>query len=92
MTNNQKPGTLTPRTIGLAALIALAAVAVVAVFMLSPASALAGGESSCEAAADYHYREAIKAEPGAQDHFWAGAAAETLEKKGEDCGWVAPEA
>lgn len=88
MTPDDKPAHLTPRNIGLAILLALAVVAVVAVFMLSPVSAMKTDEAQadvCKDAAEWHYSQAIKATPEAEYHFWAGAAAEKLAATGGTC-------
>lgn len=90
MTPDDKPAHLTPRSIGLAILLALAFVAVGAVFMLSPVSAMKSDKAQAEAcknAAEWHYAEAIKATPDAEYHFWAGAAAEKLAATGGTCDW-----
>lgn len=88
MTPDDKPNVMTPKNVGLALLLALALVGVVAVFMLSPVSAMKTDKAqaqACKEAAQWHYAEAVKATPEAEYHFWAGAAAEKLAATGGTC-------
>lgn len=87
----KQPNGVSGRTVGLAFLIALSVVAVAAVFLMSPVSGFSDAkESNCSDAAEWHYREALKATPDAEYHFWAGAAAEKLASTGMECDWEAP--
>lgn len=89
--NDDKPASLNARNIGLAALLALAIVAVAAAFLMGPAGASIiqdDSPSDCQAAAAWHYGEALKAGSNSEYHFWAGAAAEKLAATGGSCdGW-----
>lgn len=88
MTPDDKPNVMTPKNVGLAVLLAVAVVGVVAVFMLSPVSAMKSDKAqaeACKEAAQWHYGEAVKATPEAEYHFWAGAAAEKLAATGGTC-------
>ena len=81
---------LSGRSFGLAFLIAALIVGVASLFLLSPTGnqfmrkeESEGG--SCDLAAAWHYKQALNATPEAEQHFWAGVAAENLENRGLEC-------